>query len=103
MSPARLALLGVSIIFVGFAVVAVGIFTGPGWSSSSGGFILVGPFPIVFGSGPNSGTLAAVGLAFTVGMVALYLLSVFLSRPRWRPEAEAYRGPIRASLPLRGG
>jgi uncharacterized membrane protein len=88
MNPARLGYLGVAIIFVGFAVVALGTFVGPSGSSSSGGFILVGPIPIVFGSGPNSGMLAAVALVITVAMVALYLLSVFSWRSGRRRGAE---------------
>jgi uncharacterized membrane protein len=87
MNSGRLTLLGVAVIFVGFVVVMVGAFTGHSESSSSGGFILIGPFPIVFGSGPNSGTLAEVGLVITVAMVALYLLSIFLWRSGRRREA----------------
>jgi uncharacterized membrane protein len=88
MNP-RLALLGVAIVFVGFLVVAMGTFSGPGESSSSGGFILIGPIPIVFGSGPNSGVLAAVGLVITVAMVAVYLLSFLLWRSGRRHEVGA--------------
>jgi uncharacterized membrane protein len=85
----RLALLGVAIVFVGFFVVAVGTLTGPGGSSSSGGFILIGPVPIVFGSGPNSRVLATIGLAITVGMVAVYLLSFLPWRSGRRREVGA--------------
>jgi uncharacterized membrane protein len=85
MSQARLTWVGVAIIFVGFLVVALGASVGSGGSSSSGGFILIGPIPIVFGSGPGSGTLAAVALVVTVAMVAVYLLSFLLLRSgRWR-------------------
>jgi uncharacterized membrane protein len=87
-NPARLAFLGVAIVLVGFLVVAIGVLAGPGSSSSSGGFILIGPFPIVFGSGPNSGMLATVGLVFTVAMVALYLASFFFWRSGRRHEAD---------------
>lgn len=88
MNQARLTLLGVGIIFVGFVVVALGASLGPAGTSSSGGFILIGPFPIVFGSGPNSGMLATFGLAITVAVVALYLLSFFLWRSSRRREGE---------------
>lgn len=84
----RLALLGFAIVFVGFLVVAVGASAGPGGPSFSGGFVLIGPIPIVFGSGPNSGTLATVGLVITVAMVAVYLLSFIL----WKSEAGARSG-----------
>jgi uncharacterized membrane protein len=79
-NPARLSLLGIGIVFVGFVVLAVGASQGSGGSSSTGGFILIGPFPIVFGSGPNSGMLAEVGLVITVAVVALYLVSLFIWR-----------------------
>ena len=67
MNPARLMGLGVAIIFVGFWWSPLGRCSGSGGSSSSGGFILIGPIPIVFGSGPNSGMLATVALVITVG------------------------------------
>jgi uncharacterized membrane protein len=89
MNPARLAWVGVAIIFVGFLVVALGASVGSGGSSSSGGFILIGPIPIVFGSGPGSGMLAAVALVITVAMVAVYLLSFFLLRSGERRAAGA--------------
>jgi uncharacterized membrane protein len=92
MNSARLAFLGVAFIFVGFAVVALGTFTAPGGSSSTGGFILIGPIPIVFGSGPNSGLLAAVALVISVAVVALYLLSLFLWRSGRRRRREAEMG-----------
>ncbi len=92
MNPARLLLLGIAIIFVGFAVVVAGALSGPSAAgSSSGGFILIGPIPIVFGSGPNSGMLAAVAVAITVVMVAFYLVSFFLWRSERRRETEMGR------------
>ena len=80
MNRARLSLLGIGIIFVGFVVLALGASLGSGGSSSTGGFILIGPFPIVFGSGPDSGMLAEVGLVITVAVVAFYLVSFFFRR-----------------------
>jgi uncharacterized membrane protein len=88
MNPARLTWVGVAIVFVGFLVVAVGSTVGSGGSSSSGGFILIGPIPIVFGNGPNSGMLAEIALVITVAMVAVYLVSFVLYRSGWRREAE---------------
>ncbi len=88
MNPARLVGLGIAIIFVGFLVVALGTFTGNGGSSSSGGFILIGPIPIVFGSGPGSGMLATVALLITVAMVVVYLMSFYFWRSGGRRESE---------------
>ena len=88
MNQARLALLGMSMIFLGFVVVFLGASLGPGGSSSTGGFILIGPFPIVFGSGPNSGMLATVGLVITVAVVAFYLITLLLWRSGRRREYE---------------
>jgi uncharacterized membrane protein len=89
MNPARLAMVGVAIILVGVLVVALGTLLETGGSSSSGGFVLIGPIPIVFGSGPNSGMLAWVGLAISVLVVVAYLLSFLFWGARRRREAQA--------------
>lgn len=88
MNSANLASLGTLIIFVGFVTVIMGAFLGAGGSSSSGGFILIGPFPIVFGSGPNSGMLASVALAISAVMIVVYLVSFFIWGWGRRREAE---------------
>jgi len=88
-NQAQLTLLGVGIVFVGFVVVALGASQGSDGSASIGGFILIGPFPIVFGSGPNSGMLATVGLVITVAVVAFYLISLLLWRSGRRGELRA--------------
>ena len=89
MSPARLVWVGFATIFAGFLVLAVGALFGTGGSTSSGGFILIGPIPIVFGSGPNAGLLASVALAISAVVVVVYLVSFFLWGVRRRREAEA--------------
>jgi uncharacterized membrane protein len=83
MRSARLASLGILVIFVGFIVVFIGALQGASGSTSSGGFILIGPIPIVFGNGPNSGYLASVALAVSAVMIAFYVLS-FLAWSRGR-------------------
>lgn len=75
MNTARLAAAGLFLIVAGFLLVALGASTEPGTSSSAGGFILIGPIPIIFGSGPNSGILVAVAVAITLVMVVVYLVS----------------------------
>jgi len=88
MNPTRLVGLGVTIIFLGFLVVALGAFTGSGRSGTSGGFILIGPIPLVFGSGPGSGMFATVALLITVVMVVVYLLSFYFWRSGGWRESE---------------
>ncbi len=86
MNRSRLMLLGVVIMVVGFAVVVTGSLYGPGGSGSSGGFILIGPIPIIFGSGPESGALASIALVITGAMIVLYLLSFLFWRSERRRE-----------------
>ena len=88
MNSTNLASLGVLVIFAGFLVVIFGVFLGAGGSTSAGGFILIGPIPIVFGSGPNSGMLASVALALSAVMVAVYLVSFLIWGWNKRREAE---------------
>jgi uncharacterized membrane protein len=74
---ARLLLyLGFCIVVFGVILVFVGSTTEGG--VSSGGFILLGPFPIVFGSG-NNGSLLAV-LAVTLGILMVVLTYHFSRR-----------------------
>jgi len=58
---------GFAVIFIGVILVALASMLG-GNSSSVGGIILIGPFPIVFGAGPSAPWLIAVGviLAFII-------------------------------------
>lgn len=83
MNSRGLSLLGFAVILLGFGVVVVGALgssgTGPG---STGGFVLIGPIPIVFGTGVNPGLLDEVAVGLTVVMVALYLATYLL----WRAE-----------------
>ena len=68
----KLLTLGFLLIVAGFAVLFLGS-TGQG-SVSTGGVIFVGPFPIVFGSGPGGGELALLSVVIGGVMVALLLL-----------------------------
>jgi uncharacterized membrane protein len=66
-------LLGIALVFVGIAVLVVAsIFLGG--SGSAGGIILIGPIPIVFGSGPDSGWLIAISVILTIASIALFLI-----------------------------
>ena len=90
MNSSRLLSIGFAIIFIGVLMVALGSFIGSesGGSTSSGGFILIGPIPIVFGNGPNSRVLAEVGLVITLVMVTIYLVSFFVWRSGRGSRAE---------------
>jgi uncharacterized membrane protein len=68
----KLLLAGILIVLLGFALLLAGS-AGQG-STSVGGAVFVGPFPIVFGSGPGGSTLALVSVVIGGVMVALMLL-----------------------------
>ena len=66
-------LLGIALVFVGIAVLVVATLV-LGGSGSVGGIILIGPIPIVFGSGPDAGWLIAISVILTVASIALFLI-----------------------------
>ena len=66
-------LLGIALVFVGIAVLVVATLV-LGGSGSVGGIILIGPIPIVFGSGPDAGWLIAISLILTVACIVLFLI-----------------------------
>ena len=70
--------IGFALVVVGFVVILLGS-QGPS-SSSVGGVVFIGPVPIVFGSGPNSGLLALIAVAAGIGMILVICLSILLWR-----------------------
>jgi uncharacterized membrane protein len=74
----RLVTIGFLLVVVGVVVVILG--ASSEGSASAGGFILVGPFPIVFGTGTNGGELAI--LSVILGVIMVVLLVVMASRLR---------------------
>jgi uncharacterized membrane protein len=72
----KLLLVGLLVIVAGMLVILMGSVGQAG--VSTGGFVLIGPFPIVFGSGSNGGQLAT--LAFAVGVLMLALLALYAWR-----------------------
>jgi uncharacterized membrane protein len=66
-------LLGVTLVFVGIAVLVVAsiVLGGPG---SVGGVILIGPIPIVFGAGVDASWLIAISLILTVVSILLFII-----------------------------
>ena len=80
MKESRLYLIGFILLIVGFALLVIG---SAGTSSASfGGVVFIGPFPIVFGSGPQAGTLALIALVIGLAIVVSLYLSILLSRKR---------------------
>ncbi|MBC7130099.1 DUF131 domain-containing protein [Candidatus Bathyarchaeota archaeon] len=71
-----------ALFFIGFAIIIVGmllmIFAAASSSgqASVGGFILIGPFPIVFGAGPGAQWLVLFAIILGVISVAvIYLMA----------------------------
>ncbi|MGD6806745.1 MAG: TIGR00304 family membrane protein [Candidatus Bathyarchaeia archaeon] len=71
----RLIFLGVALVFVGIIVIVVAS-AFSGGSSSVGGVILIGPIPIVFGAGPDATWLIALSVGLTIiSLVVFYVLN----------------------------
>ena len=66
-------ILGIALVFVGIVVlVVVSLFFSS--SRSVGVVVFIGPFPIVFGSGPNSDWLILIGVILAVLSIVLFLI-----------------------------
>jgi uncharacterized membrane protein len=83
----RLYLVGFLLLFVGLFIFAV---SSGSPSSSFGAVVFIGPFPIVFGTGPDSGSLILIGVLIAVAMLAVFLLSVLAGRRMVRREDGSY-------------
>jgi uncharacterized membrane protein len=68
-----LVLLGITLIFVGIAVIIIASIV-LGSSGSIGGIILIGPIPIVLGAGPEAGWLISVSIILSVISIVLFLI-----------------------------
>jgi uncharacterized membrane protein len=66
-------LLGIALVFVGFAVIVV-VSVVLGGSGSVGGIILVGPIPIIFGAGPDASWLIVISIILTAVSIILFLI-----------------------------
>ena len=80
----RLYAVGVVLLFLGFAMIVLGSFTGS--SATVGGFVLIGPVPIVFGSGRDAGLLAILSVAAGLIMIAMVYLTLRQARGMGTPE-----------------
>jgi uncharacterized membrane protein len=67
-----LLLAGISLVFVGIAIIVVAsIVLGSG---SVGGVILIGPIPIIFGAGPDALWLIIIGVIISIISIVLFLV-----------------------------
>jgi uncharacterized membrane protein len=66
-------LLGITLVFVGIAVLVVASVV-LGGSGSVGGVILIGPIPIVFGAGSDAGWLITVSIILTAVSIIFFLI-----------------------------
>jgi uncharacterized membrane protein len=71
------------LFFIGFFIILVGVvitvsaallFGGGRGSASIGGFILIGPFPIVFGAGPEAPWIALIAIILGILTIILFLV-----------------------------
>jgi len=74
----RFYMIGFVLVILGMAIAVVGSLGST--SGSFGGVIFIGPFPIVFGSGPDSGLVALTALIIGAVMVVTLYLSILLRR-----------------------
>jgi uncharacterized membrane protein len=69
-----LLLMGFLIVLIGFTLLIVAaVLSGEG-SVSFGGFILIGPIPIIFGAGPEAPWLVLFAIMLTVLGVVMFLI-----------------------------
>jgi len=62
-----------AMIFIGMVLMAVGSLSNIG-SISGGAVILIGPFPVILGAGPNSAVLIGLAIILTIFALAFYFL-----------------------------
>ena len=67
-----LLMLGFVVVIVGIILIAISSFEGG--SVSVGGAIFIGPFPIVFGAGPDVAWLIAISIILAFVSVLLFVL-----------------------------
>lgn len=79
MHASRLFPVAFLLIFLGSVILVLGSASNSS-SSSVGGVVFIGPIPIVFGTGPGTGTLLVVSVVIAVLMVAMFFASFLRAR-----------------------
>ena len=90
----KLYAVGVVLIFLGFAMIVLGSFTGS--NASVGGFVLIGPVPIVFGSGKDAGLLAILSVA--AGLITIVMVYLMLRQTRRLGTPEPIEGAVKLRI-----
>lgn len=72
----RLLILGFVLIFVGVIVIVGATLLSGNGLSSFGGVIFIGPFPIVFGAGPDAAWLIAISLVLAVLSLVVFWVMI---------------------------
>ena len=63
-----------ALIVIGMLLVTAGSITGPGGGVSGGAVILIGPIPIILGTGPYAFDMIVVAAVLTVLALGFFLL-----------------------------
>jgi uncharacterized membrane protein len=69
-----LFIMGIFIIFLGVAVLITAAMLSGSGSASFGGFIFIGPIPIIIGAGPEAPWLTAMAVILTIIGIVVFLI-----------------------------
>jgi len=69
-----LFIMGIFIIFLGVAVLITAVMLSGSGSASFGGFIFIGPIPIIIGVGPEAPWLTAMAVILTIIGIVVFLI-----------------------------
>ncbi|KSW12250.1 hypothetical protein CF15_05725 [Pyrodictium occultum] len=83
---------GIALIFIGVLLIFIGVFYSiirSGGKGEYGGVVVIGPFPIVFGSGGGAVKIAVIGaIILMILALVIMLLPLLLARGgtvAWKP------------------
>jgi len=69
-----LFVLGLLLILVGFLILMIATMLSSEASASFGGFIMIGPFPIVFGAGPEAAWMVLFAIVMAVLSIVIFFV-----------------------------
>jgi uncharacterized membrane protein len=80
-----LFIMGIFIIFLGVVVLTVAAMLSGSGSASFGGFIFIGPIPIIVGGGPEAPWLTVMAVILTImGIVVFLIMRRQVAKPNAR-------------------